>query len=140
MSEKQDLTSDDIKHISIARKAALHSDCRHEYMPSTSEEAEQWFPHRWVLDAMGEAVAVSRAEATVGMNRCDQCGNVTHLMMEVAQPDNVNRWFLGKLAAERKEIRELRCRIARLKTGNFIYMALATLGWTVVVLQAYFMK
>ena len=47
-------TDDDL--IAIARQAALDSTHRYNYMPATLEDAVQWFPHRWVIDAMRAAL------------------------------------------------------------------------------------
>lgn len=36
----------------IAREAAISSTHRYNYMPATPEDAQNWQPHAWVLDAM----------------------------------------------------------------------------------------
>lgn len=43
--------------IAIARQAAIDSTHRYSYMPTTSEAATQWFPHRWVIDALRAVLA-----------------------------------------------------------------------------------
>ena len=43
---------DENQLIEIARKAALESTHRYNYMPCLPEEAYKWFPHSWVIEAM----------------------------------------------------------------------------------------
>ena len=40
------------KAIQLAREAAVDCEERHSYMPPTPLLAEDWMPHRWVIDAM----------------------------------------------------------------------------------------
>ncbi len=40
------------KAIELAREAAVDCKERHAYMPATPLLAEDWMPHRWVIDAM----------------------------------------------------------------------------------------
>lgn len=40
------------KAIELARDSALNCGERHDYMPATPLLAEDWMPHRWVVDAM----------------------------------------------------------------------------------------
>lgn len=42
--------------IDIARKAAVESTHRYNYMPALAEDAINWQPHRWVIEAMRSAL------------------------------------------------------------------------------------
>lgn len=46
--------------IETARKAALNSTHRYSYMPATQEDASSWLPHRWVVEAMRDAVSAEQ--------------------------------------------------------------------------------
>lgn len=50
------------KAVEIAREAAVDCGERHEYMPATPLLAEDWQPHRWVVDAMLIAAAIAEGE------------------------------------------------------------------------------
>ena len=46
--------------VEIAKIAAVGCGERHDYMPADAQQAEQWQPHRWVVEAM--LVAADAAE------------------------------------------------------------------------------
>lgn len=48
--------------IQIARDAAVDCGERHDYMPATPLLAEDWHPHRWVIDAMLRAAHEAERE------------------------------------------------------------------------------
>lgn len=73
--------------IAIARRAAIDSTHRYSYMPTTSEAATQWFPHRWVIDAL-------RAVLAQEAGKCEQQDNSA--LMKVAA-DLANRHPLRQL-------------------------------------------
>lgn len=56
----KELTDDDL--IAIARQAALDSTHRYSYMPAMPEDAAQWAPHRWVIEAMRAILAAPAVE------------------------------------------------------------------------------
>jgi hypothetical protein len=51
----------------LARNAAISSVERHDYLPSTSEEAEQFAPHEWVKAAIREAYLLGRVAGANGL-------------------------------------------------------------------------
>lgn len=55
------LTDDEL--IAIARQAALDSTHRYNYMPARIEDAVEWVPHRWVIEAM-RAALLAESEST----------------------------------------------------------------------------
>lgn len=69
--------------IEIARKAALNSTHRYSYMPAIQEDANSWFPHRWVIEAMRDAVSAAEQPAPVA----------------VAMPDNLESHRRSWIAA-----------------------------------------
>lgn len=48
--------------IEIAQKAAVSSMHRYNYMPALQEDADNWMPHRWVIEAMRASLAPHQAE------------------------------------------------------------------------------
>ena len=56
----KEFTDDDLT--AIARQAALDSTHRYSYMPAMPEEAAQWVPHRWVIEAMRAILAAPAVE------------------------------------------------------------------------------
>jgi hypothetical protein len=71
----KEFTDDDLT--AIARQAALDSTHRYSYMPAMPEDAAQWVPHRWVIEAMRAilaAPAVERQEPA-GYANSDHLGN-----------------------------------------------------------------
>ena len=57
----------DDRLIEIARKAALNSTRRYSYMPAIQEDANSWLPHRWVVEAMRDAVFAAEQPAPVAV-------------------------------------------------------------------------
>ena len=50
--------------IAIARTFARMSQEPHSYLPKTRDDAEQWMPHEWVIEALQDAVLV-RTDASL---------------------------------------------------------------------------
>lgn len=48
--------------VELARQAAVDCEERHGYMPATPLLAEEWQPHRWVVDAMLSAAYEAEQE------------------------------------------------------------------------------
>jgi hypothetical protein len=60
MAEWNLLPHEQAKLESVARDEALLSQEEHEYLPKTPEEAAQFNPHEWVLEAMRRAYSMGR--------------------------------------------------------------------------------
>lgn len=46
--------------LAIIRGAVQRCDEQHEYMASASSDLHNWYPHKWVLDAIGQLFSINR--------------------------------------------------------------------------------
>ena len=60
MSEWSLLPHEEATLLSIARDEALLSQEDHDYLPKTTEQADVFHPHEWVLEAMRHAYSLGR--------------------------------------------------------------------------------
>lgn len=68
----------------IAREAAISSAHRYNYMPAIAEDALQWQPHAWVLEAMRMAELAASAEPSAPVD-CLDCS--TPIIQGPDEPD-----------------------------------------------------
>ena len=60
MAEWNLLPHEEAKLLNVARDEALIAYADHDYLPKTTEQADVFLPHEWVLEAMRRAYSLGR--------------------------------------------------------------------------------